>query len=81
MAKLRLLGASTDVAQLVVRQLDDAAFKFGVRTVEGNEIHSLIAGKVQLDFAKAADEDVGKVDKRSGKTTFIGQSALEMVRI
>lgn len=69
------------VAQLVVCQLDDAALKFGVRTVDGREIHSLIAGKAQLDFTKAADEDVGKVDKRSGKTTFVGQSALEMVHV
>jgi hypothetical protein len=48
--------------------------------MEGREMHSLVAGKSQLSFSVAADEDVGKVDRRSGKVTFVGQSPLEMVR-
>lgn len=70
---------STNAPQLVVEQLVDATLQFGVRTVEGREMHSLVAGKSQLSFAVAADEDVGTVDKKSGKVTFVGQSPLEMV--
>ena len=65
---------------LVAKQLNGAAFQFGVRTVEGREMHNLVAGKVQLAFTKAADRDVGSVDKKSGKVTFVGQSPTEMVR-
>jgi hypothetical protein len=71
---------STNAAQLIVEQLIDAKLRFGVQTMEGREMHSLVAGKSQLSFSVAADEDVGKVDRRSGKVTFVGQSPLEMVR-
>lgn len=60
-------------------QLDDAVIQFGVRTLEGREMHSLMAGKARFSFTKAVDEDVGKVDKKTGKVTFVGQSPLEMV--
>ena len=71
---------TTNTVHLVANQLDRAAFQFGVRTVEGRELHNLVAGKVQLAFTKAADKDVGSVDKKSGKVTFVGQSPTEMVR-
>ena len=70
---------STNAPQLVVEQRGDATLQFGVRTVEGREMHSLVSGKSHLSFAVAADEDVGSVDKKSGKVTFVGQSPLEMV--
>ena len=64
----------------VVQQLAGAVFRFGVRTVDGRELHSLVAGKVQFTFTKAADRDVGQVDKHTGKTTFVGQTPMAMVR-
>lgn len=71
---------TSNLAHWFVQQLAGAVLQFVERTVEGHELHCLIAGKDRLRFTKAADKDVGKVDKHTGKTTFLGQMPIEMVR-
>ena len=60
--------------------MTDAALQVSVKTVGGRELHSVKAGKMQLNFTMAADADVGKVDKSNGRVTYVGLPPLEMVR-